>query len=185
MSITVAAEHRYCCRHMRVHPIMHTSMKVRLFLLTPGVHHLLLQLAPSGETPPPAPPPQSPRSSRTPPPPPPPPPPHQSLSAASDSEGEAQPALVSMLLDGTLPELLRSAVGHPPAVAPLLASASGGGSASGLQHDASAPAGAPLPRPPPLALERMLGQVRRMGRWSGGGREDTGGRLKGWGKGGG
>ena len=109
---------------MHRHPIMHTSMKVRLLLLTPGVHHLLLQLAPIGEAPPAAPPPQSPRSSRTPPPSPPPPPPHQSLSAACDSEGEAQPALVSMLLDGTLPELLRSAVGHQPAVASLVASAS-------------------------------------------------------------
>jgi len=60
-----------------------------------------------------------------------------------------------MLLDGTLPELLRSAVGDSSLVA----------EASGLQRGAPAPLGCactPPPPPPSFVLERMLGQARMM-----------------------
>eukprot|EP00964_Phaeocystis_antarctica_P104612 scaffold69720_cov36-Phaeocystis_antarctica.AAC.2 len=130
--------------------------------VTSGVHNALLQLAPPltgaalrgaalGPPPPAAMLSQSPRSSRTPPPPPPPP----SSSVAPDGESVAQPALVCMLLDGTLPELLRSAVGDSSLVA----------EASGLQRGAPAPLGCactPPPPPPSFVLERMLGQARMM-----------------------
>ena len=83
------------------------------------------------------------------------PPPRPSSSVALDGGSVAQPALVCMLLDGTLPELLSSAVGDDSLVAP----------ASGLQRRAPAPLDrvcAPPPPPPSLALERLLGQARMM-----------------------
>ena len=142
---------------------------------------MLLQLAPPltgaalgeatlGPPPPAAMPPQSPRSFRAPPPPPPLPPPPSSSSVAPDGESVAQPALVRLLLDGTLPELLRSAAGDHSLVA----------SAPGLQRGTPAPLDrvcAPPPPPPSLALERMLGQARIMEKWSrgqGGGWVDGG-----------